>query len=34
MDYVQEDIDSMQKELETWRMENTNHEMALKRERK
>ncbi|EDV27824.1 expressed hypothetical protein [Trichoplax adhaerens] len=33
MDYVQEDIDSMQKELETWRSENTDHEMALKRER-
>lgn len=32
MDYVQEDIDSMQKELNTWREENARHEQALKAE--
>ncbi|EDO43818.1 predicted protein [Nematostella vectensis] len=32
MDYVQEDVDSMNKELEMWRTENKNHSVALKRE--
>ncbi|XP_067686727.1 TRAF3-interacting protein 1-like isoform X2 [Haliotis asinina] len=33
MDYVQEDLDSMQKELEKWKSENKEHSLALKRER-
>ncbi|XP_041371645.1 TRAF3-interacting protein 1-like isoform X4 [Gigantopelta aegis] len=32
MDYVQEDLDSMQKELERWRSENKEHALELKRE--
>ncbi|KAL3837111.1 hypothetical protein ACJMK2_022492 [Sinanodonta woodiana] len=32
MDYVQEDLDSMQKELEKWKTENKEHAQALKRE--
>ncbi|XP_070535749.1 TRAF3-interacting protein 1-like isoform X2 [Ptychodera flava] len=32
MDYVQEDMDSMQKELEMWKKENRQHELAIKRE--
>ena len=32
MDYVQEDLDSMQKELEKWKAENKEHSLALKRE--
>ena len=32
MDYVQEDMDSMQKELEKWKLENKDHAHALKRE--
>ncbi|XP_063423461.1 TRAF3-interacting protein 1-like isoform X2 [Mytilus trossulus] len=33
MDYVQEDLDSMQKELERWKTENKEHQMELKREK-
>lgn len=33
MDYVQEDLDSMQKELEKWKLENKEHGLALKREK-
>ncbi|XP_050407050.2 TRAF3-interacting protein 1 isoform X2 [Patella vulgata] len=33
MDYVQEDLDSMQKELEKWKSENKEHALALKREK-
>ncbi|OWF43692.1 TRAF3-interacting protein 1-like isoform X3 [Mizuhopecten yessoensis] len=33
MDYVQEDLDSMQKELERWKTENKEHILALKREK-
>ncbi|XP_053409344.1 TRAF3-interacting protein 1-like isoform X2 [Mercenaria mercenaria] len=33
MDYVQEDLDSMQKELEKWKEENKEHGLALKREK-
>lgn len=33
MDYVQEDLDSMQKELEKWKEENKEHALALKREK-
>lgn len=33
MDYVQEDLDSMQKELEKWKAENKEHALALKREK-
>ncbi|XP_069119604.1 TRAF3-interacting protein 1-like isoform X4 [Argopecten irradians] len=33
MDYVQEDLDSMQKELERWKTENKEHVLALKREK-
>lgn len=33
MDYVQEDLDSMQKELDRWRTENKEHALALRRER-
>ena len=33
MDYVQEDLDSMQKELERWKVENKQHQMDLKREK-
>lgn len=29
MDYVQEDVDSMRKELELWRKENKEHSLAL-----
>ncbi|XP_074653600.1 TRAF3-interacting protein 1-like [Tubulanus polymorphus] len=32
MDYVQEDLDSMQKELQKWKMENKDHLLALKQE--
>lgn len=32
MDYIQEDMDSMQKELDLWRRENVDHAIALKRE--
>ncbi|XP_035670771.1 TRAF3-interacting protein 1-like isoform X1 [Branchiostoma floridae] len=32
MDYVQEDMDAMQKELEVWRKENKELDMAIKRE--
>ncbi|XP_071826455.1 TRAF3-interacting protein 1-like isoform X2 [Apostichopus japonicus] len=32
MDYLQEDVDSMQKELEMWKKENRDHELAIKRE--
>lgn len=32
MDYVQEDIDSMQKELEMWELENRKHAEAVQRE--
>ncbi|KAH9514360.1 TRAF3-interacting protein 1 [Bulinus truncatus] len=32
MDYVQEDLDSMQQELEKWREENAQHALELKRE--
>ncbi|XP_047136985.1 TRAF3-interacting protein 1 isoform X1 [Hydra vulgaris] len=32
MDYIQEDIDSMQKELIMWRQENQKHELSLKAE--
>lgn len=34
MDYVQEDLDSMQKELDRWRAENKEHALALRRERR
>lgn len=33
MDYVQEDLDSMQKELQRWKQENKEHALELKRER-
>ncbi|XP_071154460.1 TRAF3-interacting protein 1-like isoform X3 [Mytilus edulis] len=33
MDYVQEDLDSMQKELERWKTENKEHQIELKREK-
>ncbi|KAL5011034.1 hypothetical protein ScPMuIL_013339 [Solemya velum] len=33
MDYVQEDLDSMQKEHEKWKEENKEHALALKREK-
>ncbi|XP_072024223.1 LOW QUALITY PROTEIN: TRAF3-interacting protein 1-like [Amphiura filiformis] len=32
MDYLQEDVDSMQKELEMWKKENQEHALAIKRE--
>ncbi|XP_030856357.1 TRAF3-interacting protein 1-like isoform X3 [Strongylocentrotus purpuratus] len=32
MDYLQEDVDSMQKELEMWQRENKEHGLAIKRE--
>ena len=32
MDYVQEDLDSMQQELDKWRSENAQHALDLKRE--
>ncbi|XP_059149922.1 TRAF3-interacting protein 1-like isoform X2 [Physella acuta] len=32
MDYVQEDLDSMQQELDKWRAENAQHALDLKRE--
>ncbi|XP_071482744.1 TRAF3-interacting protein 1-like [Diadema antillarum] len=32
MDYLQEDVDSMQKELELWQRENKEHGLAIKRE--
>ncbi|XP_036401700.1 TRAF3-interacting protein 1 [Megalops cyprinoides] len=34
MDYIQEDMDSMQKELETWRRENQEHAQALLQEQR
>lgn len=34
MDYLQEDVDSMQKELEMWKKENRDHELAIKREQR
>lgn len=34
MDYVQEDLDSMQKELQRWKHENKEHALELKRERR
>lgn len=34
MDYVQEDLDSMQQELDKWRAENAQHALDLKRETK
>ncbi|KAG7463809.1 hypothetical protein MATL_G00180510 [Megalops atlanticus] len=34
MDYIQEDMDSMQKELETWRRENREHGQALLQEQR
>lgn len=34
MDYIQEDVDSMHKELEMWRTENREHSIALKREQR
>jgi TRAF3-interacting protein 1 len=34
MDYIQEDVDSMNKELEMWRSENKEHSIALKREQR
>lgn len=34
MDYVQEDLDSMQKELQRWKQENKKHALELKRERR
>lgn len=33
MDYVQEDLDSMQKELQRWKQENKEHALELKREK-
>lgn len=33
MDYVQEDLDSMQKELQRWKSENKEHALELKREK-
>ncbi|NWU15722.1 MIPT3 protein, partial [Cephalopterus ornatus] len=32
VDYIQEDMDAMKNELETWRQENRQHEEALRRE--
>ena len=32
MDYVQEDMDSMLKELEVWQRESSQHKEALQRE--
>lgn len=34
MDYVQEDMDSMLKELEIWQKESSQHKEALQREQK
>ena len=34
MDYIQEDIDSMLKELEIWQKESIQHKEALQREQK
>ena len=34
MDYVQEDLDAMQQELDKWRSENAQHALDLKREMK
>lgn len=34
LDYLQEDLDSMQKELETWRNENKVLAQTLKREQR
>ncbi|KAJ8403490.1 hypothetical protein AAFF_G00352620 [Aldrovandia affinis] len=34
MDYIQEDMDSMQKELQTWRRENQEHAQALLQEQR
>lgn len=34
MDYVQEDLDSMQKELQRWKQENKEHALELKREKR
>lgn len=34
LDYLQEDLDSMQKELETWRNENKLLAQTLKREQR
>lgn len=34
MDFVQEDLDSMQKELEMWKKENKQNALELQREQK
>ena len=34
MDFVQEDLDSMQKELEVWKKENGQNQVALQREQR
>ena len=34
MDYVQEDMDSMLKELELWQKESSQHKEALQREQR
>ncbi|XP_030643498.1 TRAF3-interacting protein 1 [Chanos chanos] len=34
MDYIQEDVDAMQKELQTWRKENEEHAQALLQEQR
>lgn len=34
MDYVQEDLDAMQKELDMWKKENKEQSLALKREQR
>ncbi len=34
MDYVQEDIDSMQKEMELWQAENKKHADSLQKEQR
>ncbi|KAG5833791.1 hypothetical protein ANANG_G00279620 [Anguilla anguilla] len=34
MDYIQEDMDSMQNELQTWRRENQEHAQALLQEQR
>ena len=34
LDFVQEDLDAMQKEMEMWKKENKENEVALRRENK
>ena len=34
LDFVQEDLDSMQKELDVWKQENAQNQVALQREQR